>query len=134
MAVATRSGLAPIVKLASRILAHHLGINVALVPGLSDARTESANNNRRLLTRLDFWTAMATDGAATLLLRNRRYPRFQHQVQQGRRPHTAALFTVGHTLRQPVPIWDRIDMALECTQWRTFTLAITSLMRTMRSG
>ena len=68
VAMATRSGLAPFVKLASRILAHQLGINVALVHGLSNACTESANNNRRILTRLAFWTATATDGAATLLL------------------------------------------------------------------
>ena len=54
VAMATRSGLAPFIKLASRIRSHQVGINAALVHGLSNARVESANNKLRLLTRLAF--------------------------------------------------------------------------------
>jgi len=54
VAMAARSGLAPFIKLASRIRSHQAGINAALVHGLSNARVESANNKLRLLTRLAF--------------------------------------------------------------------------------
>ena len=54
VAMATRSGLTPFIKLASRIRAHQVGIDAALVHGLSNARVESANNKLRLLTRLAF--------------------------------------------------------------------------------
>ncbi len=52
--MATRSGLAPFIKLASRIRSHQVGIDAALIHGLSNARVESANNKLRLLTRLAF--------------------------------------------------------------------------------
>ena len=54
VAMATRSGLAPFIKLASSIRSHQAGIDAALVHGLSNARVESANNKLRLLTRLAF--------------------------------------------------------------------------------
>ena len=44
VAMAARSGQTPFIKLASRIRAHQVGINAALVHGLSNARVESANN------------------------------------------------------------------------------------------
>ncbi len=54
VAIATRRGLAPFINLASRIRAQQLGIDAALIHGLSNARVESANSKHRLLTRLAF--------------------------------------------------------------------------------
>ena len=54
VAMATCSGLAPFIKLASSIRSHQAGIDAALVHDLSNARVESANNKLRLLTRLAF--------------------------------------------------------------------------------
>lgn len=54
LAWASRSKLAPFVKLARSIRNHRVGIDCALVYGLSNARVESANTKLRLLTRLAF--------------------------------------------------------------------------------
>jgi transposase len=52
LAWASRSKLAPFVKVARTIREHRAGIDAALDHGLSNARTEANNNQLRLLTRL----------------------------------------------------------------------------------
>lgn len=54
LAWARLSKLAPFVKLARSIRNHRVGIDSALVHGLSNARVEAANAKLRLLTRLAF--------------------------------------------------------------------------------
>lgn len=57
----------------------------------------------------------------------------QHQVQQERRPSGFTDYCQAETASN-VRVLDRIGPALERTPWQTFTLAITSPMRTTRSG
>lgn len=54
LAWASRSQLAPFVKVARTIREHRAGIDAALDHGLSNARTEANNNQLRLLTRLAY--------------------------------------------------------------------------------
>jgi transposase len=54
VAMATRSGLAPFIELASSMRSDPAGIDAALLHGLSNERVKFANNKLRLLTRFAF--------------------------------------------------------------------------------
>lgn len=69
LAWASRSKLAPFVKLARSIRNHRVGIDSALVHGLSNGRVEAANAKLRLLTRLAFGFHSHTPLIALAMLR-----------------------------------------------------------------
>lgn len=69
LAWASRSKLAPFVKLARSIRNHRIGIDSALVHGLSNGRVEAANAKLRLLTRLAFGFHSHTPLIALAMLR-----------------------------------------------------------------
>lgn len=69
LAWASRSKLAPFVKLARSIRNHRRGIDSALVHGLSNGRVEAANAKLRLLTRMAFGFHSHTPLIALAMLR-----------------------------------------------------------------